>query len=163
MTLNVSATTNIHATPEAVLQFVLDLDAYRQADHKITRVASVTGPDASGKGSARIWGKLPGLPAAPDRQDFTLERWSRLTLVGAARQPGRLIFDFVGSFACTPLDDGFTSVTHSYEFTFRRPFRWLEQRMATPLASEIDAEVQRLADILDTRTGETSESLSSHD
>jgi len=157
MTLKVSATRDIHASPEAVLRFVLDMEAYREADHKIARVASVTGPDASGKGSARVWGKLPGLPAAPDRQDFTLERWSRLTLVGAPRQPGRLIFDFVGSFECEPIDAGLTRVTHAYVFTFRRPFTWIERRMASTLPREIDEEVERLADILDTRTGGSSE------
>ena len=128
----------------------------RSSSLKIARVASVTGPDASGKGSARVWGKLPGLPAAPDRQDFTLERWSRLTLVGAPRQPGRLIFDFVGSFECEPIDAGLTRVTHAYVFTFRRPFTWIERRMASTLPREIDEEVDRLADILDTRTGGSS-------
>lgn len=156
MTLNVSATIDIHATPESVLLFVLDLDRYRQADHKITGVTSVTGPDENGKGSARVWGKLPGLPTAPDRQDFTLDRWSRLTLVGAPHQPGRLIFDFVGSFECTPIDNDLTRVTHAYEFTFRRPFRWLERRMAAPLAREIDDEVERLAEILETEGATTS-------
>lgn len=152
MTIAASATIDVHATPEAVLGFVLDLDAYRQVDHKITRVSSVVGPDASGRGSVQVWGKLPGLPPAPDRQNFTLERWSHLTLVGAPRQPGRLIFDFVGSFHCTPVDDDLTTVTHAYEFTFRRPFRFLERRIERTLSSEIDQEVRRLADILDTRS-----------
>lgn len=153
MTISVSATTDVHASPEAVLSFVLDLDAYRQADHKITRVSSVTGPDANGLGSVKVWGKLPGvpLPAAPDRQDFTLERWDRLTLVGAPRQPGRLLFDFIGTFQCTPIDSNRTTVTHAYEFTFRRPFRWLERRMEPSLANEIKQEVRRLAEILKTR------------
>lgn len=148
MPLNVSASAEVQASPQAVLEFVLDLDRYRQADHKITKVRSVTGPDADGRGSVRLWGKMPGLPAAPDRQDFTLERWSRLTFVGAPRQPGRLIFDFVGTFDCVPNDDGGTHVTHAYEFTFTRPFRWIERRLAEPLAKEIDDEVRRLADLV---------------
>jgi hypothetical protein len=152
MTVTASATTKVHATPEAVLSFVLDFDAYRQADHKITRVSSVTGPDASGHGSVRLWGKLPGLPAAPDRQNFILEPWNRLILVGAPRQPGRLIFDFVGSFRCARVDADLTEVTHAYEFTFRRPFRWLERRMTHTLASEIQQELRRLAEILDMRS-----------
>ena len=149
MSLIVSATANVAATPQAVLEFVLDLDRYRQADHKITRVSSVTGPDAAGRGSVRVWGRLPGLPVAPDRQDFTLERWSRLTFVGAPRQPGRLIFNFVGTFECVALDDHTTRVTHAYDFTFRAPFRWIERRLAKPLREEIDDEVARLAQILD--------------
>jgi len=148
MTLIVSSTAAIAATPQEVLEFVLDLDRYRQADHKITRVSSVTGPDANGAGSARLWGKLPGMPPAPDRQDFTLEKWSRLTFVGAPRQPGRLVFDFIGTFDCVPIDDTSTQVTHAYEFEFRRPFRWLERRMSEPLANEIDQEVKRLTELL---------------
>ena len=148
MTSTVSATAEISATPEQVLEFVLDLDRYRQADHKITSVSSVTGPDENGVGSVRLWGKLPGMPPALDRQDFTLERWRRLTFVGAPRQPGRLVFGFIGTFDCVPIDDELTQVTHAYEFTFRPPFRWLERRMSSPLADEIDQEVRRLTELL---------------
>ena len=148
MTLTVSATAAIPATAQEVLEFVLDLDRYRQADHKITRISSVTGPDKNGVGSVQLWGKLPGMPPAPDRQDFTLEKWNRLTFVGSPRQPGRLVFDFIGTFDCVPLDDDLTQVTHAYEFTFRRPFRWLERRMTEPLADEIDQEVKRLTELL---------------
>jgi hypothetical protein len=148
MTLAVSSTAPISATPQRVLEFVLDLDRYRQADHKITRVSSVTGPDEHGVGSVRLWGRLPGLPPAPDRQNFTLEKWKRLTFVGAPRQLGRLIFDFVGTFDCVPIDDTVTQVTHAYEFEFRRPFRWLERRMSAQLAVEVDEEVERLAELL---------------
>ena len=126
----------------------LDLDRYRQADHKITRISSVTGPDQYGVGSVRLWGKLPGLPPAPDRQDFTLEKWTGLTFVGAPRQPGRLVFDFIGPFDCVPVNDALTQVTHTYEFRFRRPFQWLERRMSGPLAEEIDQEVERLTELL---------------
>jgi hypothetical protein len=88
------------------------------------------------------------MPTAPDRQDFTLERWSRLTFVGAPRQPGRLVFDFIGTFDCVPIADVATQVTHAYQFTFRRPFRWLERRMSAPLATEIDQEIRRLSELL---------------
>ncbi len=147
-----SSVAEISATPQEVLEFVLDIERYKQADHKITHVSSVTGPDESGAGSVRLWGRLPGLPPAPDRQDFTLEKWTRLTFIGAPRQPGRLMFDFIGTFECVPIDDTSTQVTHAYEFTFRRPFRWLEQRMSESLANEIDDEVKRLAELLNDRS-----------
>ena len=148
MTLTVSSTAEISATPQEVLEFVLDLEQYRRADHKITRVSSVTGPDENGVGAVRLWGKLPGLPPAPDRQNFTLEKWHRLTFVGAPGQPGRLVFDFTGTFECEPVDDQLTRVTHAYEFRFRRPFRLLERRLSAPLADEIDQEVNRLTQLL---------------
>lgn len=149
MSLTVSATIELAATPQEVLEFVLDLDRYRQADHKISRVTSVIGPDAAGKGSIRLWGRLPGLPIAPDQQDFTLERWQQLTFVGAPGQLGRLVFNFVGTFECVPLDSNRTRVTHAYEFTFRKGFRWIEARIAEPLRLELDEEVARLAQILE--------------
>lgn len=148
MSLTVSATADVVATPQAILEFVLDLERYMQADRKITKVSSVTGPNEAGEGSMKLWGRLPGLPAAPDKQDFTLDRWSCLTLVGAPRQPGRLMFDFVGRFECVPIDDQTTRVTHAYEFTFTKPFKWLERRIADQLASEIEEEVARLKEIV---------------
>ena len=93
----------------------------------------------------RLWGRVPGLPPAPDRQEFHLERWSRLTFNGAARQPGRLVFDFTGSFECQPSDDGSTAVTHSYEFTFLGPFQRIERRLARWLQAEVDREMTNLA------------------
>lgn len=148
MSLTVSATVDVNATPQTVLEFVLDVDRYRQADHKIFRVSSVVGPDDAGKGSIRLWGSLPGLPMAPDRQDFTLKRWQQLTFVGAPGQLARLVFDFVGTFECVPVDNQKTRVTHAYEFTFRKGFRWVEARIAEPMRLELDAEVARLAKIV---------------
>ena len=100
---------------------VFDLDQYRQVDPKIQRVRSVEGPDDEGRGSARILGKVKGLPPAPDRQDFVLEPWTKLTFTGAARQPARLIFDFTGTITCHVHRGGTTDVTHSYEFKFKGP------------------------------------------
>ena len=74
-----------------------------------------------------------------------LEPWSRLTFTGAARQPGPLVFDFVGRFVCQPADDGATTVTHSYEFTFKCPFRLVERKLAAWLQQEIEQEVTNLA------------------
>jgi len=145
MTVTASAHTSIDAEPRTILEFVLDLDRYRAVDPKIVRVGSVRGPDAEGHGSARLWGRLPGLPPALDRQDFTLERWRKLTFVGAPRQPGRLVFDFVGTFECEPSGDGSTIVTHAYEFTFHGPFRLYERRLARSLQQELETEMTSLA------------------
>ncbi|MEE9414126.1 MAG: hypothetical protein V3V01_02505 [Acidimicrobiales bacterium] len=49
---------------------------------------------------------------------------------------------------CVALDDRTTRVTHAYEFTFRKPFRWIERRIAEPLGDEIEEEVTRLAEII---------------
>ncbi|MCY3910810.1 MAG: hypothetical protein OXF99_04805 [bacterium] len=46
MTIAAKATVNVGASPQDVLEFVLDLDQYRQVDPKIQRVRSVEGPEA---------------------------------------------------------------------------------------------------------------------
>ncbi len=149
MTVTASASVEVRAKPQLILEFVLDLERYRQADHKITRVVETTGPDADGKGYVKIWGKLMGMPAAPDKQNYTLNRWSNLTFVGDPRQIGRLVFNFVGVFDCRAVSEDITEVTHHYEFTFRGPFRLLERRLGPWLQSEIEAEVQRIAELID--------------
>jgi len=134
-------------SPQQVLEFVLDLERYKEADHKIVRVGAMSGPDAAGRGSVKVAGKLRFGPAAPDVQHFVLERWSRLTLTGAPKQPGRLIFNFTGVFECEPTETG-TRATHSYEFVFRLPFRWLEGLHRNWLQTEIEAEMQRVQRML---------------
>jgi hypothetical protein len=51
MALTASATTHVTATPQKVLEFVMNLEEYRKIDKKFVRVVSVSGPDA-------IWGGL---------------------------------------------------------------------------------------------------------
>jgi len=144
MTMTAEATVEIAATPQAVLEFVLDLERYKEVDPKFVRVVSVDGPDKAGRGSAKIWGRMRGLPPMPDRQDFVIERWKRVTFTGASRQPARMIFDFTGTFDCEPSESG-TTVTHAYEFRFKGPFRLVERVLAVWLQREIEIEVQELA------------------
>ena len=146
MTVTASSTTVIRASSREILQFVLDLTRYKEIDRKIVRVGRVIGPDSSGLGSVRLWGRVAGLPPAPDRQDFFLEPWTRLTFRGSARQPGRLVFDFAGIFECQPIDDDdFVAVTHAYEFTFHGPFRRVERKLGPWLQHEIEEEMTNLA------------------
>lgn len=147
MTLRAEATVTVAATPQSVLEFVLDVGRYKQVDPKIMRVFSVTGPDSDGRGSVRLLGRMRGLPPAPDKQDFVLERWERLTFTGAPRQPARLIFHFTGIVECIPGNGG-TQVTHRYEFRFHGPFRPVERLLAGWLQRQIEQEVRDLARVL---------------
>jgi len=92
----------------------------------------------------RIWGKVKGFPSAPDRQDFVLERWTKLTFTGAPRQPARLVFDFTGTITCQELPDGTTEVTHSYEFNFKGLFCLAERYLAIWLQDQIEEELETL-------------------
>ena len=145
MTITAQAMINVGASPQDVLEFVLDLDQYRQVDPKIQRVRSVEEPDDEGRGSVRIWGKVKGFPPAPDRQDFVLERWTKLTFTGAPRQPARLVFDFTGTIACQERQDGTTGVTHSYEFRFKGLFSFAERYLSHWLQDQIAEELEALA------------------
>ena len=148
MTLAASATVVVpNRSPQQVLEFVLDLELYRHVDDKIMRVFSVEGPDAEGRGSARLLGRMPYTPPAPDVQDFVLERWQRITFRGAPRKPLRAVFDFSGTFECRQVPEG-TEVTHAYSFDFTLPFRWLERAHRTRLPIEVRAEMDRLVDAL---------------
>ena len=149
MSMTAEATVSVKATAKAVLEFVLDLERYRTVDRKISKVSSAVPADAEGNGSVKIWGRLGWLPPAPDRQDFHVDRWTKLTFVGAPRQPARLVFDFVGTFECTQKADGSTDVTHAYNFTFKGPFRIIERFLRSWLQREIDSEVQALAKVVE--------------
>lgn len=150
MALTASCTVDIEgASAQEVLEYVLDLERYKEADHKIVSVGEITGPDADGKGSVDVKGKLRFGPAAPDVQNFELERWSKLTFVGAPKQPGRIVFNFVGTFECEPIYGG-VRVTHVYDFTFTFLWRWLEVPHRTWLQDELDAEMERVRAALST-------------
>lgn len=149
MTLRAEATRVVGGvTPREVLEFVLDLDRYRQADTKIGRVTQPIELDDNDEGTTRYWGRLRGTPPAPDVNNVKLHRWTDLTFTGAPRQPARLILDFTGRFTCREIDDG-CEVTHDYEMTFRRPFRWIyEPLLADWLQTELDVELSRVEAIL---------------
>lgn len=148
MALRASASIVTPVTPREVLELVLDLDRYRQADSKILTIRTVDGPDENGRGEVRLWSRLKFTPPAPDEQIMQLERWRRLTFSSAPRQPLRLIFRFTGTVECQPTRDG-TVVTHTYELTFRAPFRILETVHRRWLQEDVEEEMRRMADILD--------------
>ncbi len=147
MGVSAAATAAVTASPQEVLECVLDLNRYRKLDGKILRVSAAPVLDERGTGTLKMWGKLPWMPPAPDHHDVTLTRWTELTFTGARRQPARLVFDFTGRFNCEPLDDRVTVVTHSYEFGFRGPFKLAEPRIGRWLQSDVEREVRELADL----------------
>lgn len=148
MTLHAEAARVVPATSREVLEFVLDLDRYRQADTKIGRIIRPIVLDDYGVGSTRYWGRLRGTPPAPDTNIVRLTPWTELTFVGAPRQPARLVLDFTGRFTCEEVNDG-CKVTHSYEMDFRRPWKWIyEPLLRSWLRTELEAELDRMRSIL---------------
>lgn len=146
--ISVSSTIEVTACPQAVLEMVLDLEAYRRVDPKIRRVLSPVQLDESGHGQARVVGSLWRLPPAPDTHDVHLERWERLTFRGSRRAPARLLFEFTGRFDVVPTAGGCT-LTHGYEVRFRRPLAaLLDRRVTAWLRRDLEDELVRLSSSL---------------
>jgi ligand-binding SRPBCC domain-containing protein len=133
-------TTVICCEPQAVMEFVLDVQRYRQADHKIGQLHYVR--RVGDRGRVRHGGRFIGIPAPAATLDFELTPFSSLEFRGV-RMPWPLR-GFHGSFICIPTSAG-THVTHEECFVFGpltgrmlRPFlgRWL--------ARDTQAEVIRM-------------------
>ena len=149
MTLTATGTVIVRATPQEVLEFVCDLDRYRQVDTKIVRVIERCDLTESDRGTAPYRGRLRGIPSPVDSNDVHLTRWSRVDFTGSPASWVRRLVDFHGWFACEPADVG-TSVTHSEQFGFHRPGRWLmEPWLRTWLDDDLADELKRLAAALD--------------
>ncbi len=144
MTLRAQASETIDASSSEILKFVLDLEKYSEIDKKFLRVSKVEGPDQDGIGYVKLWGRMGAMPPAPDRQDFVLDRWNSLVFTAASGQPARMVFDFVGRFDCETADNGQTKVTHSYDFDFKGPFKFLERVFDNWLQAQIADEVTQL-------------------
>lgn len=137
----------VDATPAEVVAFVVDLERYRQADHKIARVRSVTGDARSGE--VCFTARLRGLPTPAERQTYEVsEDGLQVDFRSVpSRWPGMLA-RFHGIVRCEPLADG-TRVTHVETFFFARPLDWLVRPfLAGWLQRDTAAEVARLADLL---------------
>lgn len=114
------ATATVSVTPDAVFDFVLDLDRYRQADHKIGRVGAVE--RHGDRGTATFSGRIAGLPGPSGTYPFVLGP-TRLVFGSPVSGPARWFLGFEGSFETRASAEG-TVVTHREVYEFKRPWRW---------------------------------------
>ena len=117
------ATETVSASPEDVFEFVLDLERYRQADHKIGPVSDVSRDGDTG--TVTFAGRIRGLPGPKGTYPFTLTE-KRLQFDSPIAGPARWFLEFEGSFECEPGPYG-TVVTHREVFNFKRPWRWIAE------------------------------------
>ena len=149
--VHAEAEVQIERSPEQILRWVLDLDRYKRADQKITKVIDRPVLDASGNGVARYRGRLRGIPTPVDTNLVSLHEWEQLTFQGAPGIWTRRLVDFTGTFKCTPIGDGSTTLRHTETFRFHpQPMerlagfvlgRWLQR--------EIETDVHRLKDLIE--------------
>jgi hypothetical protein len=140
--------TIMRCEPQAVMEFVLDVERYRQADHKIGRLHYMR--RLANRGRVRHGGRFLGIPAPAATLDFELTPFSRLEFRGF-RMPWPLR-GFHGSFTCIATSIG-TQVTHEECFAFGP----VTGRLARPLlhrwlARDTQAEVIRMKHQLERAT-----------
>ena len=140
-------TTTVGVPPSEVFAFVLDLERYRQADHKIGRVGAMEW-DGANAGTVRFSGRIRGLPGPPGTFPFTLTD-SRLRFGSPVAGPARWFLEFEGTFDCEVTPEG-TVVTHREAFGFKRPWRWLaEPLLRRWLENDTADEMVRFQALLD--------------
>jgi hypothetical protein len=140
------ASATVNASPAEVFAFVLDLERYRQADHKIGRVGEIRRDGDSG--TVRFAGRIRGLPGPSGTYPFTLSD-SRLRFGSPVAGPARWFLEFEGTFDCEATDGG-TRVVHREVFGFKRPWRWLaEPLLRRWLETDIGEEMVRFGPLVD--------------
>lgn len=140
----------IRATPEAVLDFVMDVERYQEIDDKIRPVLWVRTAENFTEFAFRP--KLAGLLGPTLVSQERLVSSLRRVDISLAPLPHnlliRIITRYEASFECTPVPGG-TVVVRSERFRLNPPFRWiigpfLHRRMPGMVADELRRAKQKL-------------------
>lgn len=119
------ATATVTVPPSEVIEFVLDLNRYRQADRKIGRVGPMH--RRGDHGTVQFSGRVRGLPAPTGTYPFTVTT-SGLQFGSPIAGPAHWFWEFQATFECDQTADG-TVVRHREVFIFKRPWRWLAEHL----------------------------------
>jgi hypothetical protein len=140
----------IRRSPRDILEFVLDLERYRQADRKIGRVDFVERNANAGR--ARYAGTMRGLPGPTETVSWTLEPYSRLRFASTPSLWPGLVYRFEGLFTCEEVRGG-TRVLHRETVFLRRPISWIvDPFLRGWLAHDIVEEMRRMKHLLEGKT-----------
>jgi hypothetical protein len=143
--ITVEADAVINRPAEDILEFVMDAERYRQADHKLWRVRSVN--RQGNEAVIRMIGRARGVPMVTS-QRMVLTPGQRIDVRNVPSWQDRL-YDFTGTFECEPAVDGIR-ITHRYVFDFHEPVRpFAEAFLRRWLDQDIHAEMRRLKDLLE--------------
>jgi steroid delta-isomerase-like uncharacterized protein len=141
------ASTTIARPAKDILEFVLDLEKYREADRKFHRIHYVERDNNHGR--AKYSGRLRGIPTPSEVQEWTLEPYTRLEFRSRPSLWPGMIARFEGSFQCEEMKGG-TIVRHREAFQFRPPFSWLAVPILKSwLQRDVEDEVVRLKGLLE--------------
>ena len=149
--IKVSAETHIRCTPEQVRDFVLDVERYRLADHKIGKVRAREELDGDAVVTFRT--NMRGMIAST-RQRLHVVGTERIEVSALPSWQDKLV-QFHGLFEFRPDEDG-THVRHAYEFSFSPAVKWMmEPYLRSWLARNIDDEVKQMKVLLENETSAT--------
>ena len=141
----------INASPRECIEFVLDLDRYRQADTKIGKVKSVDRVSDT-EFHATFGARFRGVPTPAVTQIIKVTPWSAIDVVNAPGWVDKLS-RFEGSFRCEPVEGG-TEVVHRECLEFAAPVRRLaEAFLGKWLAADTKAEIERMKSLLEGSAG----------
>jgi hypothetical protein len=147
--ITAEGTAIVHRSAKDVLEFVLDLERYKQADTKITKILQAPDLGDGDSGVAKYRGKLMGFPTSADTTDVKLERWRSLTFSSVPSKWPGMIASFEGSFTCEEVAEG-TRVVHRETMNFKAPGKWLAEPIVRRwFHREMDKEMQRLKALLE--------------
>jgi hypothetical protein len=144
--------TEVAASPEEVVEFVMDLERYAQADWKIGWVYAVE--RHGDRAEVCFRGKMAGLPGPKTRQLLEVtseEDGTRRVKVTNLKSWMDHLYRFSGLVEARPVPGG-AAVFHVETLMFAAPWRVvLEPLLSRWLARDTEAEVQRLGVLLGPR------------
>lgn len=142
-----ASATMIHRPAKDVLEFVLDLDRYREADRKFHHIHYVE--RHGDQGCAKYSGRLRGIRTPSEIQDWTLEPYRRLEFRSRPSLWPGLFARFQGTFECKETPEG-TLVRHRETFEFTPPLSWVAVPfLRSWLQIDVEEEVIRLKRLLE--------------
>jgi len=147
----VELTRTFGCTPEAYLDFVMDVERYREVDDKLGPIAWVRrdGNLLEFKFKPRLPGMNLPEPGTVSRMRLTPGERIDVRLAPLPRNLlNRLVSRFAASFACEPVVDG-TRVTRTISFHFNPLVRWLfEPTLRRTLPASVERELRLTARVL---------------
>ncbi|CAN5762281.1 hypothetical protein BH23ACT2_BH23ACT2_01320 [soil metagenome] len=138
----------IRRSPEDIFDFVLDMDRYRHADPKISKVYWEEWEGDEGR--MKFGGKLRHLPAPAIVVNVMRHRYTSIDIrADESTLLGRMV-RFRGTFDVEDLGNGSCMVRHVERFNFRAPLKWIADPLfGAWLAADTKAEMTRLREMIE--------------
>ncbi len=140
-------TLDIAATPAECFAFVLDLDRYREADHKIGRVSWLRERDSVVE--VRYSTRFMGVPGPPVTHTVEVVPDERIDVRSKPDSLDGRLSAFHGWFTFDDNGDGTTRVTHREELHLKGPARLLEPVLGPWLEKDTPQELRRMKQLLE--------------